>query len=114
MGKKIDYGRASEQPRPLGSGGVQYLGDVPVQPETDYTRMVRRSHGMDRTVITTIAGCVFLLGGFVALFFCLKALWEGVFGDLAWEKALAGFAGSVLVTYLCAWAGWRFLFKPNG
>lgn len=108
--KKIDYGRASEQPRPL--SGMQYLPPTP-ESESPFSKMVRRGSSMERNIIATVAGCAFLLGAFVAMFFCLKSLWEGVFGALDPYKAVSGFAGATLITYLCGWAGWRFLYRSS-
>ncbi|MFN0138083.1 MAG: hypothetical protein ACKVS9_18420 [Phycisphaerae bacterium] len=105
--RKLDYGRSSEQIRPL--GGVQYAPPGEGAPETDYARMVRRSSGVDTKIISVIAGCVFLLGAFVAMFFCLKSISDGVFGSLDPAKAGAGFVASALVTYICGWAGFRFI-----
>lgn len=105
--KKLDYGRTSEQIRPL--GGVQYAPPTEHAAESDYARMVRRSSGVDTKMISVVAGCVFLVGAFVAMFFCLKSIWDGVFGTLDPAKAGAGFAASALVTYISGWAGFRFI-----
>lgn len=104
--RKIDYGRSSEQIRPL--GGAQYLPESEPA-ETEYSRMVRRSSLMDTRIIAVVAGCIFLCGAFVAMIFCLKTIWDGVFGELAAEKAAAGFAASAFVAYVSGWAGWRFI-----
>ena len=71
--KKLDYGRTSEQIRPL--GGVQYVPPIEQAAESDYARMVRRSIAVDTKLISVIAGGVFLLGAFAA---AVRALPEWV------------------------------------
>lgn len=112
--KKLDYGRPGDKPGSLTSESSALADFVSLaggEADTGYTVGRGSPSAMDRSIIATIAGCAFLLGSFAALVICLNCLWSGVFGELGWEKALAGFAGSVLVTWVCAWAGWRFLFK---
>jgi hypothetical protein len=105
VGKKIDYGRAGESPRPL--GGIQY---DPL-PSPGFGDFGPKRRGLDHKIITISAGCAFLVGAFVSLVLCLQSLYGGVFDNLDPIKAAAGFGGGALCTFLCAWAAWRFLYK---
>ena len=118
--RKIDYGRASEQPRPLSQ--YQYTGSgMEGLEQGEPAAPIRKAGSFDRSIIATVAGCIFLVIAFTAAIICIQCIWTGVFPsnidhtDAQKQeqlyRVLGGFAASALVAFVAGWAGWRFLYK---
>lgn len=109
--KKIDYGRSSEIGKLRAADILSELSASEYSSETSSSPVYSGGGSMDKSIIGIIVGCIFLLVAVVSVSICLMCLYNGVFGSLDPLKALAGFAGTVFVSYLAGWAGWRFLYR---
>ena len=69
------------------------------------------SVSVNKAVIAIVAGALFLMTALAAVILSLVCLYSGVFSQVEATKAIAGFAGGVIIALITGNLGWRFVSR---